>query len=270
MEESQRIYNVNLSDISVSESNVRHTDLETGIEELMESIKKYGLLQPVVLKGELEKPPYELIVGQRRFLAHKKLRMPTIRAVFRGDLNDIQAKILSLTENMHRVDLNHADKAEAITTLYKQHDRDIKKLSRELGLSTQTIRDYIEIDEQATPKAKKLLRNRKIKRADAKRVIIMAQGDPEKADRLIDLIPKLTKYDKDRAIEYAKSNPNATAEEITKDGIQPREERIVILNLPKEVAYALDKAVRTLSMDKELIALGALSEWLKSNGFLKS
>lgn len=66
MDESKEIiYEIPLKDINVSESNVRHTDLESGIDELMESIKKYGMLQSIVLKGEYGKPPYDLIIGQR-------------------------------------------------------------------------------------------------------------------------------------------------------------------------------------------------------------
>ena len=269
MDESKEIYEIPLKEINISKLNARHTDLETRIEELMESIKKYGLLQPIVLRGEIENPPYELIVGQRRYIAHKKLGKKTIRATFRTGLDDTQAKILSLTENMHRVDLNHADMAEAITELYKEYKKDIQKVARELGRSPQNIREYIEIDEQATTKAKELLRQRKIKKTDLKRVIDAAQGDEKKLDELLDMMPKLSKYEKDRAVEYGKSHPNATVEDIKEESSKPKIEATVILNLSPKIADALAKAERALFTDKEIIALKALSEWLRNNGFLK-
>jgi len=80
------IYEIKLSAIQISEQNVRKTNAEKELEELMENIKKYGLFQPVVLLGNPGKPPYKLIVGQRRFLAHKRLKKETIKAVFAGDL----------------------------------------------------------------------------------------------------------------------------------------------------------------------------------------
>jgi len=268
MDESKEIYEVPLKHIKVGELNVRHTESEIGIEDLMESIEEHGLLQPIVLRGEYGKPPYDLIVGQRRFIAHKKLDKKTIRATFRTGLDDTQAKILSLTENMHRVELNHADMAEAITELYKEYKNDIQKVARLLCRSPQTIRDYIEIEEQATPKAKEMLRQNSISKKDLKRVIIAAQGDSEKADRLIDEINKLTKYEKDRAVDYGKTHQEASADEIINESMKPKREPTVILNLTMEVDEALKKAENELSMDRESIASKALSEWLKNNGFL--
>ncbi len=267
---SKKIYEIDLKDIKkVSDCNVRLTDKNARINELAESIKKLGLLQPVILRGSSGNPPYELIVGQRRFLAHRKLHKNTILAVFSGDLLDVEAKILSLGENIQRIELNHADKAEAITALYLHYKKDDRRVAQELGLPLRTVRDYIKIEEQATPKAKKLLKQRKVKKADVKRVIDAAQGDAGKADRLLDMMPQLSKYEKDRVVNYGKEHPRASADKIIEEGEKRRIEPVVILSLPKEIDNALNKATRKLSMDRESIAVRALSEWLEDNGFLK-
>jgi len=143
MDISEKIYSIPLKDIKISEHNVRLTSKKAGIDKLAESIKKHGLLIPVILRGSYGNPPYELIVGQKRLLAHRALRKNTIRAVFSGNLTDVEAKILSLSENMQRVELSHADKAEAITALYLLYKRDERRVAQELGLSLQTVRDYI-------------------------------------------------------------------------------------------------------------------------------
>lgn len=267
MELSQKIYSIPLKDINISKFNVRRTGKNVGIEELAESIKKHGLLQPVALRGSYGNPPYELIVGQRRLLAHKWLNRETISAVFCEDVEDIEAKILSLTENLHRVELNHADKAEAITELYLRYDKDERRVVQELNLPLRTVRDYIKIEEQATPKAKELLRQRKVKKADVKRAIDAAQGDADKADRLLGEISQLSKYEKSRAVNYGKSHPDASSEKIVEEAKKSRMETVVILSLPKELDSALSKAVEQLSMDRESIAVRALSEWLKENGY---
>jgi ParB family chromosome partitioning protein len=269
MDEPKEIHKIPLNQINISKLSVRHTELDIGIEDLMESIKIHGLLQPVVLGGEFGKPPYDLIVGQRRFIAHKKLGEKSILATFRTSLDDTQAKILSLTENMHRIDLNHADMAEAITTLYRVYKNDTQKVARALGLSPQTIRDYIKIEEQATDKAKELLKQHKIKKTDLRRAIDAAQGDDKKLNELLDIMPKLSKYEKDRAVEFGRKHQNATAKEIIEESSRPKLETTVIFNLPLELADALAKAEKALFIDKELIALRALPKWLKDNGFLK-
>ncbi|MBM3241382.1 ParB/RepB/Spo0J family partition protein [Candidatus Poribacteria bacterium] len=266
---SEKIYDINLKDIKISKDNVRLTDKEVGIDELAESIEKHGLLQPIVLSGSYGSPPYELIVGQRRFLAHKKLNRNSIRAVFCGKLPDIESKILSLAENMHRVELNHADKVEAITALYLNYNKDDRRVAQELGLPLRTIRDYIKIEEQATSKAKELLRKGNVKKADVKRVIDAAQGDADKADRLLDKMAKLSKYEKARAVNYGKSHPESSDDEIIEEAKKPRMEFTVILNLPKELDNALNKAADQLSMERESVAVTALSEWLEDNGFLR-
>jgi ParB family chromosome partitioning protein len=263
---SNEIREIPLKEIELSKLNVRVTDKNVGIDELAESIKKYGLLQPVILKGEYGKPPYELIVGQRRFLAHKLLKEKKIRAVFCEEDNEMKLRMLSLSENMHRAELNYSDKADAITLLYKELGRNAKKVAAELGISVPTVIEYVKLEEQATAKAKDLLKRKSIKKADVKRAISAAQGDPAKIDKLLDELPKLTRYEKDRAVNYGRKE-KATVEKIIEEAKKPKLERTVILNLNQDTDDALKRAGEKLAMDREEIAALALEEWLKENGF---
>lgn len=268
--QDNQIYEIPLNKIRISESNVRQTDKDAEIAELAESIKTHGLLQPVVLTGSFnDKPPYELIAGSRRYRAHKFLGKDTIRAIFYGKVDNIKAKIISLSENMHKVELNDADKAEVITALYIHYNKDERKLAKELDLPLRTVKDYIKIEEQATPKAKGLLREGKVTKADVKRAIDASQGDDKKADRLLEKISGLSKYIKSRAVEYGKSNPKATADEIIEAGQKYKESPTIILDIDEETDEALKKAEKQLSMDRTSIATKALSDWLKGHGYLK-
>src|SRR3989338_1412431 len=97
----EQIHEIKLRDIEISPFNVRHTNATKDLDELAASIKKHGLLEPVVLRGNpADRPPFQLIAGQRRFLAHERLHKKTIRAVFAGKLKDQEATILSLIENL--------------------------------------------------------------------------------------------------------------------------------------------------------------------------
>jgi ParB/RepB/Spo0J family partition protein len=262
------IHEIPLEQIVISKLNVRVTDKHAKIDELVESIKKYGLLQPVILSGEFGKPPYELIVGSRRYEAHKILKKKTIRAVFYGKATALELKLLSLSENMQRVKLNYADMADAITALYKEFGNNARKVARELGVSTSTVYEHVKIDAQAPPKVRELLRKGQINRTDAKRLITASQGDPKEIDKLLDVFPLLTKYEKDRAVDYGKK-VKAPAGKIIEEAMKPRFERTVILNLDEDTDSALNRAGEKLSMDREEIAELALEKWLKENGFLK-
>jgi len=270
---AEQIYDVpvkHISDDAKTGLNVRRTDRDVGVAELAKSIEKHGLLQPIVLRGEHGKPPYELIAGHRRLAAHNHLRKTLIKARFKPrDFDDLKAKVESLVENVQRVELNHADTAEAITFMFKEYGRDAKKVAVELGLSLATVRDYIKIEEQASPHAKDLLRQKKVKKEDVKRAIAAAQGDLDKADRLLERLPLLYGHQKKRVVEYARQHPRANAEKILEEAKKARQTKTVVLDIRPDVDLALKKAEDRLYMNREEIASKALEQWLIDNGFLE-
>jgi len=112
------------------------------------------------------------------------------------------------------------------------------------------------------------LRSGSVNLADAKRAIDAAQGDLAKADVLIDDIKTLTKFEKQRAVQYAMAHPDATVEKIIKDAKKPRFEETIILNLPLNVSEALKAASEKLAVDVEMLTINALTDWLKLNDYL--
>src|SRR4051794_31398658 len=112
------IFDIQLKDINIGDHNVRLTNPEKDLDQLAASIKQQGLLQPIVLEGEHGHPPYQLVSGQRRLLAHEKfLDAKSIRAVFVGKISRTEAIIRSLVENLQRSDLEFRDTARAVTEL---------------------------------------------------------------------------------------------------------------------------------------------------------
>lgn len=133
--------------IDVSEFNARK-DLgagneDAGLHDLANSIRKIGLLSPVVVRTASE-GRYDLIVGQRRFLACRQLGMATIRATVRDDLDDASAAVVSLVENVQRADMNPIDKARAFQTIRSKYGSD-KRVSQETGVSVPTIWRYMKL-----------------------------------------------------------------------------------------------------------------------------
>jgi len=267
----QQIRAIELGDIYVGEDNVRLTDAKKELDELAASIERNGLLHPVVLKGHYGDPPYELISGQRRFLAHQQiLKSPTIRAVFAGDLSRDQSLVRSLVENLQRLDLEYVDTARAVTYLYKKHGRSIDAVHRETGLSLRKIRDFILIQERATPRMKSLLKQRKVSLSDVKRAIRASQDNLKKAEELLDLIMEFqpTAHQKQRLVKYGESKRGASAESIFKEAIKPHVEQNIMISLPDDLRAAVVKATEALSMEPEELATTALSDWLSRQGFI--
>jgi ParB family chromosome partitioning protein len=269
--QEERIYPVPLDDIKDMAQgglNVRMTDRDVDIEDLAESIKKHGLLQPILLRGKFGNPPYDLIAGHRRLAAHRLLKMEKIEARFKPpEYDDFEARVDSLVENMQRVKLNHADAAEAITMVYNHLGKRVKSVADELGISGGCVREYLKIEEQATPKMERLLKERGVKKEDIKRVIKAAQGNMKTADELLDYLPILTTYDKKRMAEIG-SKRKATAKVLVSEAKKPRFENVLILELAPEEDKALEQAAEKLDMDKKEVAAEAIRDWLTEKGFL--
>lgn len=110
----------------------RRTIREEELVDLSASIKKHGVMQPIVIRPvEDEQHPYEIIAGERRWRAAKAAGLTEIPAIVRN-LNDQVAIALALIENIQRQDLNPIDQALA---LQRFHD--------EFGLSHQEIADTV-------------------------------------------------------------------------------------------------------------------------------
>lgn len=139
------VRDIKLADILLSDLNIRK-DLDAGtedvgLEDLADSIKEEGLISPLIVRRHID-GTYELIVGQRRFLACQRLGWKTVPAIIRDITDDTDATILSLIENVHRADLNPIDKARAYQKIYEKY-KDYNKVAKETGVSVSTIRRYL-------------------------------------------------------------------------------------------------------------------------------
>ncbi len=131
----------------VSEMNTRK-DLDagqedSGIDDLAESIKKQGLLNPLIVRVA-NNGKYEIISGQRRYLACRRIGMQSVPCLIRDIVDDTDAVTISLVENVHRAEMSPLDKARSLKALYEKY-QSYEKIARETSWSTQTIRKYIKL-----------------------------------------------------------------------------------------------------------------------------
>jgi ParB family chromosome partitioning protein len=125
---------------------------EEALKELAESIRQYGLLQPVtVSRLEQEKADggfvtmYELIAGERRLRASKLAGLKQIPAIIRvGDDNNTRAE-LALIENLQREDLNPIDRAFALDRLQKEFAMKHEEIGKKMGKSRVFVTNSIRL-----------------------------------------------------------------------------------------------------------------------------
>lgn len=113
------------------------------LEELVQSIRENGVLQPVVVqKGKNN--GYELIVGERRWRASKKAGLKKIPAVIR-EVSDTESLELAIIENIHRQDLNPIEEADAYSRLANEFGLTQEKLGKRLGKSRTSITNTLRL-----------------------------------------------------------------------------------------------------------------------------
>lgn len=126
-----------VSDIYPNTHQPRKNFSQTELEELSSSIRKYGILQPVVVI-ERAQGGYELVAGERRWRAAKLVPLSTIPAMVRtaGELEKFE---LSLIENIQRQDLNPIEKADAYRRLVDEFDLTQEEAAKRLSISRSVL-----------------------------------------------------------------------------------------------------------------------------------
>ncbi len=128
---------ISIGDLERNQYQPRNYFDEKKIDELAQSIKKNGLIQPIaVRKGK--KNGYEIIAGERRWMAAQKAGLHEVPVIVL-DLNDNQSLELAIIENIQREELNSIEEAKGYDRLIKQFNYDHEKLSEFMGKSRSHI-----------------------------------------------------------------------------------------------------------------------------------
>jgi ParB family chromosome partitioning protein len=112
------------------------------IDELCQTIKTHGVIQPIVVR--IRNGKFEIIAGERRWRATKKLGLDTVPAIIR-DFNDSQAASIALIENLQREGLTAIEEATAYQQLIDIHELTQESLAQRLGKSQSTIANKIRL-----------------------------------------------------------------------------------------------------------------------------
>lgn len=171
------VIEISLKNIRPNPFQPRKTFNETSLAELADSIKNSGLLQPIVVKEDMD--GYIIIAGERRFRASKLAKLKTIRAIIMNS-NDDNMRQMALIENIQRDELNAIELAIAYNELLKIHDITHDELSNMIHKSRTHITNTIRLL-QLSQKTQKALLEGKITAGHAKVLV----GFDEKEQQLM-------------------------------------------------------------------------------------
>ncbi|MBC8586718.1 nucleoid occlusion protein [Paratissierella segnis] len=129
------------------------------LEELSQSVKTYGIIQPISVR-KLSHDSYELIAGERRLRAAEIAELTEIPAIV-VDYRDKDSAMVALVENLQREDLNFIEEAEGYYNLIEDHNITQQELAEKLGKSQSTIANKLRIL-KLPPDIKKILIEEKL------------------------------------------------------------------------------------------------------------
>lgn len=263
-----------LGDLVLDIGQVRTERLGTDIHELAESIKKVGLLHPIIVCPSEETGKYEIIAGQRRFLAHREiLHAETIKArIIKEKLNEFDAKVLSLTENWNRLDLSTKDERDVCLILYRRY-KSIDLIVGDTGLPVSKVQKYLRWDSLAKPLQELVDRNEIDLDAAyrAKKALeVSGEADDEKVIEVAKELQGMSNPQRKKVGKSRKENPEKPMEEIIEEAKSGEKLMQMYVTLGHNAHKALQKYARSEAASQDAAAAGLIEDGLVNKGFLES
>jgi len=138
------VSNIPLDHIDKNPYQTRYLFDEDLLEELADSIRTNGVVQPVVVRPAEEEGRYVLILGERRCRASRMAGKATVPAIVRR-VSPQQAAEMTVVENLQRQDLNCLEQAEAFRLLSKEFNLTQEEIGHRVGMSRESVSNYMRL-----------------------------------------------------------------------------------------------------------------------------
>ncbi|MDB9699854.1 ParB/RepB/Spo0J family partition protein [Candidatus Pelagibacter sp.] len=161
------INKVSISDIKSNKFQPRKLFDEDSLQDLTNSIKERGIIQPIIVrKSSDDDSKYEIIAGERRWLAAQKAGLHEVPVVI-TDVDDLKSLEFAIVENVQRQDLNAIEEARGYQRLIEEFSYDQEKVAKFIGKSRSHIANFLRL--LGLPlTVLKLIENKKISPGHAK------------------------------------------------------------------------------------------------------
>ena len=161
------INKVSISDLVSNKFQPRKVFDEDSLQELTNSIKERGIIQPIIVrKSSEDNSKYEIIAGERRWLAAQKAGLHEIPVVI-TDVDDLKSLEFAIVENVQRNDLNAIEEARGYKRLIEEFSYDQEKVAQFIGKSRSHIANFLRLLGLPEP-VLKLIETKKISPGHAK------------------------------------------------------------------------------------------------------
>ena len=269
MADPKQVQELKLDDLTLSKGQAR-TTVGAGIDELAESIRVLGLLEPIVVMPSSKTGQYEILTGQRRYLAHKRLGRQTISAFVRTDtIDEHLAKGISVTENVMRLDLTRRELIDSCTSLYKKYGS-IKDVCEATGLPKPTVALYVKYD-RLVPKLKKLVDDGDVDMKTALRAqdaaSVTGVTNEQDAVVLAKEMKPMSGVQQSKIIKARESTPDMPVDDVIESAKTGTKVTQVVVTLSATVHSSLQSFAKEEGQTQDDAAATLIEEGLQQKGF---
>ena len=247
-EAGERVEDIRVDAITPNPFQPRKHFDEKALQELSDSVKEHGLLQPIVV---IEKEDgYLLIAGERRLRAHKLAKLTTIKAIIANvDIDEIKLRELSLLENIQREDLNSIELANSYAELIEVHKITHDELSGIVHKSRSQITNTMRLLNLSSYAQKQIISG-KISQGHAK---VLVGLDEKRQKIVIDSIigQKLSVRDAEKMVKRYKADKETVLPSPKTSLLTPYEKEIDLL-LPFKHKIKAKGIEISLTNDKDI------------------
>ena len=272
--EVERYEELDIDDLVVDRFQVRTTNTADGIDELAASIEGLGLLHPIIVcRSERDGSKWEVVCGQRRLLAFKKLGRTTVpAAVYDSVLTMDQGTAVSANENIHQLQMSRPDLVDLCERLYIRYGT-LQSVADKTKIPYHVVSKYVRIA-RLDSQLREMVENREVELDMAVKVQDAAtvSGVFESAEAL-KLIEVLKRSDNDlrkRILRKKRENPEMDLATVQEEAEKPDE----TVKISGSLGGVYASGIRRLASDKgsnvSSVALDLIEEALDAQGYAEA
>ena len=172
--ESNPVSQISVEDLTSGQYQPRTKMHKLTLEELSQSIKEQGVLQPLIVRRTAS-GRFEIVVGERRWRASQMAGLSSVPAIIR-DLNNSETAKIALIENLQREDLNSMDEARGLHRLQREFNLTQEELSLSVGKSRSSVTNLLRLL-KLNAEVQEMLEEGKIEMGHARAILTLSEAE---------------------------------------------------------------------------------------------